>query len=208
MDKIIYRQVQFDPHMLPEIPESFAGDYWYVEIAQRQAIMKALKGAKDYDVVIVTDADEIVSRETSIKLRGLPAKVQLGMQMHYYHLNCLVEGEWVLPFAIPYGMLARNYHHFIRQEFDPKNPVWHNAGWHFSFFGSNDYLRKKLSSYPERRFDNPEFTSDENLNLVRSTGQDFAHRPEAKMKIVENIPFLPNTIKADPEKYKALGWFQ
>jgi beta-1,4-mannosyl-glycoprotein beta-1,4-N-acetylglucosaminyltransferase len=201
-------RVQFDD-VIPIQPISERGDYRVVEIAQREAILRGLAEAQDTDVVVVSDVDEIISRQTAIRLaEGTNGKIRLSMQMHYYSLNCVVDGGWILPFALPYRKLRENPKHFIRHEIEPNPIFWLNSGWHFSFFGSNDYLRHKLSNYCERRFDNPEFLTDENLDYVKAHGLDFAHRPDAKMQLCKHVPFLPETIKANPKKYEALGWFQ
>ncbi len=207
LDKII--RVEF----CDQIPNSLASmegvHYTGYEAPQRNAIMRGLVGSADDDIATICDADEILSRETIQKLRqGVGGKVRFHTQMHYYSLNHLVSGKWYLTTAAPIGLLRRSSPTKVRHEIEPGESIWPDSGWHFSFFGSNQVLRDKLSDYSERRYDRPEFVTDSNLDTCREQGLDFAHRPDALMNVVSEPPSLPETIKSNRDKYKTLGWFK
>lgn len=196
--------------LIPDTRHLTGGAHYFAyESAQRNAIMRGLLDADDSDVATVCDVDEIPSRETMMKLReGITGKVRLHMQMHYYSLNHVFEWPWHLATASPVGMLRERGPQRVRQEVEPEETVWPDAGWHFSFFGSNDALRKKLADYADAAtFNRTEFTSDENLDRVRREGGDFAHREKVSMNILAEPPSLPRTVAVSRERYEKLGWF-
>lgn len=201
--------IQFND-LIPDTRHLMGGAHYFAyESAQRNAILRGLRDADDLDVATVCDVDEIPSRETMLKLRdGITGKVRLHMQMHYYSLNHVFEWPWYLATAAPVGLLRKHGPHNVRQEIEWDETEWPDAGWHFSFFGSNDALRKKLADYADAAtFNRAELISDENLNRARLDAGDFAHREKVSMRILAEPATLPEGIKNNREHYEKLGWF-
>ena len=178
------------------------------EQPQRDAILQGLYQVHPEDVIIISDVDEIPSRETVVKLRGIKKKTRLYYRFHYYDLNYVMTWPWCLAFAIPYQHLLQTTPHYARHAIEIGEDSFVNAGWHFSFFGGNEQIRKKLLAHSESWLNTPQFTNDEHLDYVRQNCLDFANRDLLKMWLEPKPEFLPETIKANPTKYEALDWFK
>jgi beta-1,4-mannosyl-glycoprotein beta-1,4-N-acetylglucosaminyltransferase len=178
------------------------------EIAQRNAILRGLEGAEAEDVILISDADEIPSRETVKFLAGgLAGKTRLHLQFHYYSLNCMMDWPWHLSVALPYRMLQATTPQKTRHLIEAGELDHQNSGWHFSFFGSNEDIRRKMSVHSEVWLADPKFMTEENLNRARNGSVDFAAREIVKMHFCPEVKFLPETIKHNLKKYQELGWF-
>ena len=123
---------------------------WSREFYQRDMGILGLSGrfAED-DLVIISDADEVVSRETVLGFDGGYAR--LGMERARYFLNYreALEGEaqneasslWQAGYLRSLGLsYARNV-----LRFDKKSPRLNDAGWHLTSMADATGIAAKLS---------------------------------------------------------------
>ena len=105
-------------------------------------------GATDDDVVMTSDADEIINPYVIEDLDWFdPTCNYVALQRaFYFKLNSLYEENWK-------GTRLSTFKHLKTTTVDRLRTDWRkaylikNAGWHFSFLGDADNVRLKLASY-------------------------------------------------------------
>ena len=105
-------------------------------------------GATDDDVVMTSDADEIINPYVIEDLDWFdPTCNYVALQRaFYFKLNYLYEENWK-------GTRLSTFKHLKTTTVDRLRTDWRkaylikNAGWHFSFLGDADNVRLKLASY-------------------------------------------------------------
>ncbi len=128
------------------------------EIAQRNKISEALQD-KRYDLVIVSDVDEIPSREVVAELKALPRAtlpIKVQHQSCYYYINQV--GKPI--FNNPYGAVALAVKDALRVQpqtlrqclYDPTMPSV-GGGWHVRFVGGPEGNKQKLEGvFPDGEY--------------------------------------------------------
>jgi beta-1,4-mannosyl-glycoprotein beta-1,4-N-acetylglucosaminyltransferase len=113
------------------------------------AIYALLDVAKDEDIILTSDADEIANPkaieiidewfdpENHYVLKG---------PVYYYYLNLLCEPGWMSTRVSTMKMLKSMSVDKLRQSHQDS---WHieNSAWHWSFFGDADLIREKMNAY-------------------------------------------------------------
>jgi beta-1,4-mannosyl-glycoprotein beta-1,4-N-acetylglucosaminyltransferase len=141
---------------------------WRREQIQRDAILKGLYDAKPEDIVLVSDADEIVRAS---KLPEIMERLELStdfflkleMSMSRFFIN-RVDGYWSDPYAIQYKAFSKiktsckrpdALRHRHQLCVTPTNTV-REAGWHFSSLGGHAQYLLKIESYSHAEDNTPE----------------------------------------------------
>ena len=138
---------------------------WDLEHFQRNAIRRVFDRLTPNDVVIITDVDEIISRQTLKILRKLDGYFQLNMPMYQYYFNFRESiNGWDKAFAFSFDLIdkVRDFNE-IRDNtktsfhsFSGNNISLNNSGWHFTYMGGASSIREKLNAYSHGREDWPE----------------------------------------------------
>ena len=175
-DKIIYKVYDKIPNKVQKVHENDDEDtksYKYImnalyrENGQRDYINEGIRDAKDEDMILVSDVDEIPNL-SSVDLRKIKEKIILFKQdMFYYKFNLrLPNMEW----TGTKGCKKKNYisaqwlrnikdrkYSFFRIDtlFSDKKfinvNIIKNGGWHFSNIKSAEEIELKLKSYLHHR---------------------------------------------------------
>ena len=118
-------------------------DPWVNERNQRNAMMAVMKTAKPGDICIVTDVDEVISRDAIMRYpkKGI---ANLSMNKYGFYLNCY-EGEWHIGKIFMGEDLKRGTPDQIRNA-GAELTIEH-AGWHWSFQGGVDAIMEKFASF-------------------------------------------------------------
>lgn len=136
------------------------GDAWDNERAQRNYIKNALEilGAKDDDIVIISDADEIISKSAISRYSPKNSITSLLVDTYRYYLNCL-EGKqnWSKAKMTVYECLKSFTPDEIRNSCESLQ--LENAGWHFSYVGDLDFIKNKIESFSHTELNTEEFKS-------------------------------------------------
>ncbi len=139
--------------VIGDMPES--QNAWDREHFQRNALRRGLSGATAEDMIIISDADEII-RPTSIEsLKAAGGFIQLNMPMYQYFMNLREQHGWNKVFAFEYRLLDRipdfNWVRTSQEEaftsFDGINGKLFDAGWHFTYLGGAAKVREKLQAF-------------------------------------------------------------
>ena len=175
-DKIIYRVYDEIPEKIQEIYENddegtksykYIMNALYRENGQRNYISEGIKTAKDEDIILVSDVDEIPNLSI-IDIKKIKERIILFKQdMFYYKFNLkLPNMEWT-------GTKACRKKNFISAQWlrnikDRKYPFFridalfsdkkfisvnivNNGGWHFSNIKNAEEIELKLKSYLHHR---------------------------------------------------------
>lgn len=195
-DKIIY--VVFD--------EQPAEGSWTNEARTRNAIMRGLEGAKDDDVVIISDVDEIIHPEAIGKYSPLYLCSVLHQTFYNYQFNLQVFNGDGKPRICPAPRITsyKNLRTFFMSEPETlrnlKRSVLHkhwlkwnylklrtqvikNGGWHFSWIMTAERISEKMSAISHTEYDTPELNNQEHIRNAIENGLDIWAR-ERNLQVV------------------------
>ncbi|MFA6119067.1 MAG: hypothetical protein WC688_04035 [Parachlamydiales bacterium] len=125
---------------------------WYREGQQRNAILLGLKKAKEKDVVIISDVDEIVKKEKIQEIKKLISQdqepIRLNMKLYRYFLNRrdMEINTWSLAVACSYKSAHECSPEWLRV-YLKANYYLNDAGWHFTSLGWTKANTYKLESW-------------------------------------------------------------
>ena len=119
--------------------------YPIAETAQRDFLDIGVLNAGPNDIIIVSDADEILSRRALKWLRKNPPldPVTFKQHLYYYYVNCLQNQPWRGPVASMRRDVDPLYAHAVRKTRHRIETV-DMGGWHFSWLGNLERLQYKL----------------------------------------------------------------
>lgn len=135
------------------VGERCVGLPWDQEAYQRNMILRGLAAARDDDIILISDVDEIPRLSTIERLKAAPQPGDLhALSFRYFRhfLNARLPLMWMRPVALPYGILKtigpnRARELMIKAEM-PVPTLIHDAGWHFSSLGG---VEAELRKYRE-----------------------------------------------------------
>jgi beta-1,4-mannosyl-glycoprotein beta-1,4-N-acetylglucosaminyltransferase len=136
----------------PEADMTKLGESWKYERHQRDMIGHILQDyAKDGDIVISSDLDEIPRASALKTYRPEHGMVGFDLSLHTYWFNMVNrETEYAWCKVLPYGMAKNMTHCQIRYTFG--HPIVKNGGWHFSYMGGPDQVVEKIQSFAHQEY--------------------------------------------------------
>ena len=239
-DKIIYLIYDTNPIGLKKInkKDSEAIKSWkYIENAilrengQRNFIIKGLDKAKDDDMILVSDVDEIPNLQ-NINFNELNQKIiQFKQEMFYYKFNLklpnlvwtgtkgcrkknLISPQWLR------NIKDRKYSFFRIDTFFSKSKYINikfinNGGWHFSNIKTAKEIKFKLQSYlHHREFDVNPMSTDEINKIIKDKKAIYDLKVDKKINKIGNgnklikypLNKLPKYLQNNINKYK--NWIE
>ncbi|WP_345829431.1 benzoate transporter [Erwinia sp. HDF1-3R] len=191
-------------------------DPWENERVARNAIMRGLTCAKDNDIIIVSDVDEIPRPEAIARFSPRHLCTTLYQHFHNYKFNVQVFNDDGSPRCATltkmvhfstlrdffYGQpeLLRN----VKRRGNPIRDNWfrwnwlkyrtqvvNNGGWHFSWVMTDARISEKMSTIAHTEHDLPEFNNPDHIRRCVENNIDIWNRPR-RMEIIpvtkENLP--------------------
>ena len=222
--KIIYVKVDDMPDYSEEDISS-DGNNWRLENFQRDCIVRGLTRAKDDDVILVSDVDEIPNPSIikEYKANNETEIWVLEMYMMYYFFNCLNISEpiWRSGTRIakykevkaPKQRLSdKPYYHFSEVGSPNyfrfcKGKLISGGGWHFSYCGGVDMLFKKLTSISEQHLGN-EKISKQQISKDVAKGRDILGRSGYRYLAFRPKKYLPEALCILQKDYPHLFFIQ
>jgi len=235
-DKIIYKIYDEIPNKIEQVLvddnedtkyRKYTMNALYRENAQRNYINNGLKGAKENDLILISDVDEIPNL-SNVNFSEINEKIILFKQdMFYYKFNLkLPETIWV-------GTKACKKKYF-------KSPQWlrnikdrkyapyridaffsdykyinvkliNNGGWHFTNIKSPEELEYKMKSYlHHREFDLNPLNLDDIKKIMENKKAIYDLSADKRVKKIGlgnklekcNLEILPEVIKSNLDKYR------
>lgn len=218
LDKIIHVKVEDLPEPIPS-KLCTNGNRWQLENYQRDCIMRGLVDAKDDDVVMVSDLDEIPDplavKQYEKEGEGI---CYFEQKMMYYFINNIniVDPVWQNGTRIAHFSEMKNpgdtkVREEIFWEYSKKGlPTYfrhclgtpiENAGWHCSYCGGVEKIIKKRQSICEQEYNTEENMRPDVILKRIYTGRDILDRDYVYKALPINKSF-PEYIRNNQEKYK------
>ena len=207
-DKIIHVVVADDP----------GGFAWQREAHQRDAIMRGLDGCDPTDMIVISDADEILRPWVMERLRREPDDGRSLFAPHLdiflYFLDLKSPDPWVSVAAAPWELIRRigtNRARYLAKLGHGRAVP--DAGWHFTWMGGVERFRAKLQAFAHREmiaaFDRDPAANQERLDRFYATGRFDAGAVPGMWTSLAPVPIdagFPRLIRERIGHFRALGW--
>lgn len=206
MDKIRYVVVD-------ELVGTFS---WQREAYQRDAILRGLEDARDEDMVIVSDVDEILRREVVERLRGggpaFDTVFTTELDLFFYRLNYRFARNWRAAGVAPFRFIRQTGPNAVR--YLAKQDIGHlirDAGWHFSWMGDLKRFAAKLNAYAHQ--EHAQSFGEGNMAGVASFLDGGSAIPEGAPGArgeYEVVPVdrHPRLVRDNLDRFRAMGWIR
>ena len=184
LDKIIYCPLDisasdYNFDIDPAKLETRTSAQWQVENRQRDYIAEALKEFKPYDIAIISDVDEIPSKQALKSITKLldPSRpaVSFVQDMFYYNLNQKQVNPWTGTVATTVKFIRERTPQFCRDNRESFFRVA-NGGWHLSYWGDVKHIQEKLKSFAHQEWNNDQYTNEDYIRQQIAQGQDLFGR--------------------------------
>lgn len=173
-------------------------DPWVKEQFQRNAIARGIpKDAKDTDLLIVADVDEIPKAETVAKALPISSPKALDMGAYSGYLNVLW-GGWSHAKICPVATLRTSDPQTIRHQ---GHDHIQDAGWHFSYLGGPERVCEKLTAFAHQE---PSVQKYNNLGAMREAFKAGAGVFGGVNTYLELDGRFPKYVLENREKFKHL----
>ena len=145
---------------------------WEREFYQRNAIAQIVDRLDNSDVVLISDADEIVKSSLLKKITDHRIPARIDVKQYFWNFNWQVPShcdQGARPVVCAKSSLKKNTPQELR---GMKLPVIPDGGWHFSFFGESDKIRNKIESFAHTEYDSEEYKNSEAILYRIENGID------------------------------------
>lgn len=169
---------------------------WEREVYQRNQIVRGLDLAEAFDIIIISDVDEIPRASALGGLYHTDLPIQLDVVQYFWNYH------WQVPHhcnqgARPVVTMLRDLKWSSPQEmracYLPRIP---NAGWHFSFFGEIEKTVSKIQSFAHTEYDRTEYKDARKVLKRMQNGIDpFDRFPLKYTEIDESYPLSVQRLK-------------
>ena len=156
------------------------------------AIYALLGKAKDSDIILTSDADEIANPEAlkCIDEWFDPANhYVLTGPLYYYYLNVKCEDQWMGTRVCDFKTLKTMSVDKLRQSHQDAYKLA-DASWHWSFFGDADTVRAKMDAYEHQENNLKHFRNSMEERIAKGIdpfGRDYLYKPKT-VAIDESFP--------------------
>jgi beta-1,4-mannosyl-glycoprotein beta-1,4-N-acetylglucosaminyltransferase len=207
-DKIIYLKIE-------KFPDDIG--IWERQDYQRNYLLKGLKDINKNDLVIYSDADEIINPKLIEKFADIKNNVVICNQYcFYYKLNLLsdqykntwqgsrvIKFEFLKSFSWLRSIDKKNLkYNFFRFDKFRRIQVFEDGGWHFSYLMSEKEIQKKIKAWTHSELDTVENNNLETIKDRVRSNKDLFGRDIALTKIEFTKDHFPEHIIENKEQFK------
>lgn len=180
-------------------------DAWSRENAQRNAIAAALRDVPSNATVMISDLDEIPSRDAVARCRGRRGSFSLRQLLHYYYVDCRCRNRkrrnWLGTVIAPNETVLVQSPQVMREKsMAGRLTRVGDGGWHFSYLGGVPSIQSKLAAFAHTEFDKSEYSSATTIRARLEAGEDVFGRSDMRFEIVSRRS-LPHELLVLLEKY-------
>lgn len=191
-------------------------DPWQNERRQRNAIVNGLTNANADDFVIVGDVDEILRHEVVDSLRDSESTI-VGFRMPYfnfkfnYMLVDTAESYCIWNMAVRVAALGEP-EEFRRTRWtltcfpfgykEDGIEIVEHAGWHFTYLGSDEFVKRKIRSFAHSELNNKETLDKIDVDGSISRGTGFNPTDPRKFVPVALDYYFPKSLTDTLDKYQ------
>lgn len=222
------RYKQFLPKIEHVVVDKFPGFFyrwrkptpWDCSNFQKDQVALGLKNCLPDDVIIVSDVDEIPAPDKILEYKNVSGikvfeQIWSNFYFNYVAKQCDSHGCMLYKNEICYwkGSVMVNYRDFtsfkkVRMKRGLSEGVISidNGGWHFSFIGDFEMIRKKLDAWEhskESMYDLEHLYNEESVKKIISTGADLFGR-DISFAAVELDERFPKYLRLKKDSYSSL----
>lgn len=201
-------------------------DPWQNETKARNTIMLGLAEARDEDIIIISDVDEIPHPAALAEFSRRHLCTTLYQHFYNFKFNLQVMNDDGTPrlCKLPKMVTFKNLKGFFRGQPEllrnvkrrgtPIRESWlrwnllklrtkivPQGGWHFSWVMTDERISEKMSTISHTEHDLPEFNNPDHIRHCVENNIDIWNRPR-KMKIVPLDSRLPAWLVANKARFK------
>ena len=199
-NKIQYHQIKVDlqkaeKEKSPNYKGGTWGRSWKVESMQRNFIKEVYKKFSPSDIIIISDLDEIPSKQKLSFIKSCDFKVvaPVALEQASFHLNCnFLELERWVGSVVVTKELVDSHELQIFRDLRKRISRFTDAGWSFSSFGGVERVREKIESFCHEEYNKEKFKDEAHIKTCIETGTDIFGRQVKKRKIDKN--FFPEDL--------------
>jgi len=218
-----YRDICFDPN--DPIIKPFAHKIRYIQVTdfpgsnaweneawQRDAIRRGLWDARENDLIIISDCDEILRPEVIQHAKNHMGVDYFGFLQPIYFCffnNINVEGSpnqiWAV--AVRYRVFKNKtptqYRLMIRNVEFPKVMCYQDAGWHYSYMMSKERIIEKLKTFAHQEFNNEHTFAQLDPVSLAEQGKDLLGRDYMKWTLMDPQKLdVPSYVSSNYNKFQ------
>ena len=187
---------------------------WVLENFQRDALSRGLLNANSEDIIVVSDCDELMRKETFEYMRNDVNRNiwTCRSPMFYYKLNYMMvapQSYFINAVATRKGVNAstqtmRNstlqFSQLPHNYSTPELHVIQHAGWHFTYFGNTEHAANKLRNFAHQ--ESVHWADKINVDeiIARKGGIDPNSGERFEYVIIDE--YFPKTVLDDMERWK------
>ena len=207
--KIHYHKIKIDMQEANSEPgwihaKTRGGRSWKIENMQRNFIQEACKKFEPKDIIIMSDVDEIPSREKIkfIKSCDFQSIAPVVFEQFLFHLNCnyLNLQKWLGSIVTTKEIIDKFKPQELRNNKD-RISYFIRSGWSFSSFGGTKRVQEKFEAFAHEEYNNDEFKDTLRIKKCMENGEDLFKRKTKKQKITSDF-FPKDLLKIMEENYE------
>jgi len=173
---------------------------WEYEYFLRNNIKTALTGCNPDDIIVISDADEMVNLEAVLSIPRLQLPAIAELPMNYYFFNQRTNANFRVNLIAPWSFLAD-------KDLGPRNeqyPAYAKTiissktictGWHFSYLYGFDIekYQQKIKAFSHQELNTPFYLNPGRIRRCVLLGIDVFERPQMRLWIDNRHvqPLLP-----------------
>lgn len=181
-------------------PEVASGSWDYERHHRVESIRAAIRmNPKDDDLFLVSDMDEIFRASTVQEVSETTGIFTAHMPMFYYYFNLFVE-PWFHPTMISFKHIEQ-FQDNLSSVRNCNAQYLFNAGWHFSYLGSEEQIQNKLKTFAHDEYDSPQYTDIGNIKNAMHSKTDLFGRPMSFVALPIDETW-PKEIYENQDKYQ------
>lgn len=192
-----------------------AENAWDREHFQRNALRRGLIEAAPDDMIVISDADEILRAGAIDTLKTLDGFVQLNMPMFQYYMNLRESHGWNKVFAFNCNLLdeipdfnwVRTSQDEAFKKFAGRNTKLFDSGWHFTYLGGAARIRDKLQAFSHDESWFQRMLSPGGIETQIAAGFEVGNTWNFN-KFCPIDKTYPAYVSANQQKYRGLGYIR
>jgi len=183
-----------------------AEDSWVRERYQRNAMMREIQKCAPDDIIIISDADEIVrnfiARNADLLICDGSNAIQQELRAYYLNVAC-VNMPWHGSKIVRRKYLDENTPSEIRFHTPPCQCIT-DGGWHFGYLGGVKAIQNKIKSFAHQEFNDPKFTTSDTISGRLDQLKDVLGRLYEYKPIPLDANSVPKYVLDNQEKFAHL----
>jgi len=220
--RVIHVVVEDMPITKEEIAECISGkdkkwieskyqveDHWVRERHQRNAMMLALQNCNPEDIIIISDADEIVraSIVSNLEQTLCEGSNPVEQYLNSYYLNIICTNmPWWGSKIVRRKYLDEHTPSEVRFHSPPCSPDCYirNGGWHYNWLGGAEKIFTKLQAFAHQECNTPDTANLENIQVRMKNKTDVLGRLYEYEKIEMTKENTPEYVMNNLDKFDHL----